>query len=353
MISYNPKKDKNIIWDDFEYAKNPTQYRKEYSKDKLDEIYGIIKIWTIRYDGISHNELAKQARLYRKNLAKYIDKLISYNLITREKGLRGKYIASIKSFDNYDGYFILQILTERFKNILFKEKTSNEYFVLNSKSNVLVFSKDGNSCNEYDFTKYKQFFEPKFTSENKLEKDIFELSNLIGAYIIYLIIYSLNHDVNAEEDKFELSKKFVEKGIISILGHLIKFPIFENIKNNPQKILSAFTMLYPLLSYKFERVLTNKNQFADILEDWPTPLRAYKEFHKQITNQRKKEQNCKHNYSLFMQHVDGTLDKVIHDDEIDNYTDIKKWKKEADSYVKICSICNHKKKIRLKRDSKI
>ena len=133
----------------------------------------------------------------------------------------------------------------------------------------------------------------------------------------------MNHDVNAEEDKLELAKKFVEKGIISILWYLIKFTIFENIKNDPQKILSAFTMLYPLLSYNFERVLTNKNQFVDILEDWPTPLRAYKEFHKQMTNQRKKEQNCKHNYSLFMQHVDGTLDKVIHDDEICNYTDIK------------------------------
>lgn len=366
----------NIEWDEFEYRKNPKIYHNSYSKSRLEQIYNIIRIWTIRHGGISHGELSKQVKLYRKNLTKYLDKLLKDNLIIREKPdtKRGKYLVKDQEIiNNMDYVLISNILTDKFKDILFRALRKNDYCILNNKySNSMIFSDDAPTDNNqiyhfYDFSKYKQYFEPKFKEKTLLEKNIFEISNLIGSFIIYFIIQSRNllvdHNNNNNNkksniiiDKEEIANRFIEKGTLSILKIVRYWMQFLDAKNN-SNVLSAFSNLYPLLNYELEKILTPnfRTEFIDIMRDWSSSsrLETYKEYQKNFTDIREKQKNCKHEYILYLQSSkNGVLTKVKQDNNINDYLPTKKDKNESDTYVKICSICNHKKIPRLKRESK-
>ena len=71
------------------------------------------------------------------------------------------------------------------------------------------------TCMTSDFTLYKRYYEPTFGLNDKLEKNIFEFSNMIGAFVTYSIIQSINGD--NYRNKKEVSQQAL---IESILGNI-------------------------------------------------------------------------------------------------------------------------------------
>jgi hypothetical protein len=65
-----------------------------------------------------------------------------------------------------------------------------------------------------DFSTYRHYFQPNFTEYSKLEKTIFEFTNQIGAFIIYIFIQAMNND---NINKLLLLKKRSKKASKNII----------------------------------------------------------------------------------------------------------------------------------------
>jgi hypothetical protein len=82
------------------------------------------------------------------------------------------------------------------ENILTKQVP----LVLNEDENFLIFQKDKEfkKSYKYDFTTYKKYFNFNIQEDMQdniiLEKELFEFSNRIGAFVIYTLIQFMNPD---------------------------------------------------------------------------------------------------------------------------------------------------------------
>jgi hypothetical protein len=157
-----------------------------------------------------------------------------------------------------------------------------------------------------DVTSYKQFFEPKFDPENlftgntQLEKTLFEFSNLIGAFIAYVLIQAMNpgnrrlignlKDKNENTSKKLLgslesktdqhAKKWTRDAITTVIPYLLwdfRTSIHKRLGSYPKnfdekvkyfwkpdlvfdretarKAKSALARLYPFLNYELDDIL--------------------------------------------------------------------------------------------------
>jgi hypothetical protein len=86
--------------------------------------------------------------------------------------------------------------------------------------------------NELDFTKYKKYYLPQFTEESSAEKNLFEFSNRIGAFITRLLIEALNQGnyeptiTDLKEQKV-LAKEYINKAISKLIPYLV--PAFKEL----------------------------------------------------------------------------------------------------------------------------
>jgi predicted transcriptional regulator len=153
-------------------------------------------------EGIHHNRLAKIIGMDRKNLRPHITRLVSKGLIIRESGKHGKYFPATKS---HRGTIMnADILVESFKERFLQY--DEDLFVLESP----YFKRDN-----YD--------------EFELEDALFNFSNIIGGFITYILIQSMNPAnkiTDHTKDNIEknlLAESWVEDIISLIQPYLLFF----------------------------------------------------------------------------------------------------------------------------------
>jgi hypothetical protein len=166
-----------------------------------------------------------------------------------------------------------------------------------------------------DFTIYKRYFEPKFKGTDLLEKIVFEFSNRIGAYIVYVLTWAMdseNNDIHNSEHKDELVKKVVMNAVSRILPASIlqfrdsvfkgigQYPIdFEGkvqyMQKSPSNILSkevvdqvkmAILHLYPRIYYELQLMTGHL----------PGKLASKKRFEEELKTERLLQRICDHKY---------------------------------------------------------
>jgi predicted transcriptional regulator len=244
--------------------------------------------------GIGHIELAKMVGLNRKNLTPYTRRLIQKKLIRRESGKQGKYYSTEEAYK--DARLSAHVFGGNLTwNLLRKRK----YFVTNDERlEVTDNTVPGWYC--LNFTGYRHYFEPKFREEDRLEHFIFEFSNLIGAFLTFVLIQATNpknnqiisSKENVERD--ELIQDWIKSAVSSIIPDLVgefrdsiyqamgKYQLYYEktrlMKRKFKYSLSrfdsadaekAFTRVYPLLGYELKKMITDllseRESFIDTL----------------------------------------------------------------------------------------
>jgi predicted transcriptional regulator len=294
-------------WDVFEDVKekqgNRSNYLQNYLTEKENEVYGIIRIHSLKGD-ISHKELAAKVSLDRSNLRKYTNKLMEKGLIRRGKGLQGKYLPT----------------EEPYKDHLFNAFTLGHDFDFNllKKEEDLVLTDKISVAPEYrDFRGYRLYYEPKFAKTDKVERTLFEISNRIGAYITFVLLQAMNannYDNTVPSDEAdEAAEEWARTAISQILHSSLlnyfrdsiykatnRYPIgykaqSEYFEQRPRfrldrdildHVLPAFNDIYPLLGLELEEIMKTLPKALDVHKQ------NIKDSHK-ISQQQKA---CDHNW---------------------------------------------------------
>ena len=307
---------------------------KNHKKEREEAIYDIIRLYSIS-DGISHQRLADLAGLNRKSIRPYIKSLIEKNLISRNEQ-NGWYVSTESYYQ--DPVFKTEVFGDSFQYNILKK---NKFKVLNEDTGTLVFSPDQKRMFGYDFTKYKELFEPKFSENDQIEKVLFEFSNQIGSFITYLMIYCMspenhNTDLSTRNESDRITQKMFQTGMNQITPFLIlRFNDFlkntcnfYNAKNDDSrrkdihskesskyylqkdiiiKLLEAFVRIYPRLTYEFEKILDKKYSFHEALEGWPAAIEGYRKWLNSYNENLKKQETCKHEFGKPTESIYGAI----------------------------------------------
>jgi hypothetical protein len=281
-----------------------------FPEDKIRRKEGEILKLIIRNSrfGISHKDLADSIRIDRKNLGQYIKRLVSREIITRAPGKHGRYFPTVNVYES-------TVLAASLFGKVALSKLNVENCVV-PKENTSPYS---------DYFSFN-------STEDSLEKALFEFSNKIGAFITYVLIQAMNprnnHIIRSEErdlDRDALVQEWTKNAIMTIVPFLLgafKDAIFldlDSIKpsdldpkkgydvigdyflTNPFYQMKAetitelgqkFEIIYPLLKYSFD----------DIMRKLPLAIENYQmaqsvridHFHarQKVTN------NCKHEFRV-------------------------------------------------------
>lgn len=209
--------------------------------------------------GMFHNQLAEYIKVDRKTLRRYMKHLIEMHLVTREPGKHGKYYPTTQ---RHRGTSIsAEILAESFKE-RFLAPLSEKYdeeFVLDSP--------------------YFKRLIPSY-SEFELEDALFNFSNLVGGWIMYVLIQSMNPAnklTDQTEDTAEkdlIRQSWIEDAISLMQPHLLLYfqyyigpflktfykrasnDVFDdprNIDEIASELNNAFSNLYPNLNCELEK----------------------------------------------------------------------------------------------------
>lgn len=168
--------------------------------------------------------------------------------------------------------------------------------------------------------------------------------------------YNYNNNLNSlsDKDKDEIVKEVIKKGILSIIPILSrsfkdmydkrtgKYPYFKDIKTKREylmqspkflfqdkesilELLKAFTKLYQLMSFEFEKIMPEPNRylFKDVLMEEPSGIEGYKKYMKEFYESLRKQEACKHEYEKKSQTAHYQCKLCNH---------IKKSKKLKESY---------------------
>lgn len=302
---------------------------RELSEYREKEILDIINSYTIHYDGILIQTLSKLLNLHRKSITPYIKSLTSQGKIKRSEK-NGKLIATFDVFK--DPIINAEIFGYYFKTkLLNNNKSTKNTIILNPNTEYWFKNKNGEIK---FFTFSNELFEPKFSENDVLEKMLFEFSNRIGSFITYLIIYAMNQDnynnnLNSlsDKDKDEIVKEVIKKGILSIIPILSrsfkdmydkrtgKYRYFKDIETKREylmqspkylfqdkesilELLKAFTKLYQLMSFEFEKIMPEQNRylFKDVLMEEPSGIEGYKKYMNEFYESLRKQEVCEHEY---------------------------------------------------------
>jgi predicted transcriptional regulator len=312
------------------------QKRKEREVIVESNILDIINTYTIHNNGILVKEIAKKINLSTRSVTHYIQNLRNKGKIkTSEK--TGKLVSTSDVFKDpiinaelFGYFFKTRLLNKSNKNFILKGKST--YFksknVVNLNANNYEVETQALQIDSINYNKL-------FTSDNpdryRYEKLLFEYSNRIGSFITYLIMYALNPDNYNENndnnlsslsdnDKDEVAKEIINKGIISIIPSLArtfteildkttgKYPSFKDMKtkieyltHSPKLIIddkksflslvNSFTRLYPSMSYEFEKIMLEQNRylFSAYLIGQQSGIEAYKQYMKDFYEHLQKE----------------------------------------------------------------
>jgi hypothetical protein len=314
------------------YLQNRIKGRENWLKKNHQEIENkileIVRLYSLR-DGISHQDLAGLVPIHRTNLKHYTDQLMKENKIFR-KNKKGKYFAIDHDIIK-DPILNCSIFSDAVRfNLLQK---TDKFLILNDDISQ-IFSNYQSKAHIHNFSSYKELYQPKFKKNENLEKMLFEFSNRIGSFITYLIIYSINfiseylESTNlTNKEKDAIIKRMVEEGITKLIPYLPYFlidtvnkalgnyPRFnfelskEYLKKNPKlvldnpkdinyKLTNAFTKLYPLMSYEFERMLPQQFRliYGETLKGRPSAIEKQKEYLNEYYESLRKQKSFKQEY---------------------------------------------------------
>jgi len=162
--------------------------------------------------GISHLVLAKNVGIDRKNLGKYITRLVKRKLIRKGAGKQGKYFFTSEIFDDVD-------TNAKFFGRLFAERCLPKKYHL-----VKTRIKRKNRLVDFSFV-------PHLKAENKetfgLLQTMFELSSSIGAYVLYVLIQAMSSKNRAIRSKGKIDDNFtriwMREAITSVIDYLLPF----------------------------------------------------------------------------------------------------------------------------------
>jgi hypothetical protein len=159
-------------------------------------------------------------------------------------------------------------------------------------------------------------YKPMFTTEDEIERALFEFSNRVGAFITYALIQAMNPENNkmslSTRGQDEIVKKWAQNSISRILPFLVKnfndfvyraigqythgydeqvrfmdkSPRFVLDESTISRLLTASGRLYPRLGYEFDKMIMNL----------PEALENYKRFIEDMREKRKQQQSCEHVY---------------------------------------------------------
>lgn len=279
-------------------------YLKEHTRDTEGRILElVVQSGSI---GISKIKLAGDVPLDRKNLTKYLDRLMQLKLIRKGHGKQGKFYPSYEILDNVlvNGKFLSNLFTQR----------------LLLKRHHLVGSDTRRTNSLIDFTQV-----PHFRPENResfgLVQGLFEFSNTLGAYILYILIQAINpknpivklggktEDLVIESWMTEAIngiiqmllpafKKIIEPHILEFLidskksediyGALIKYnwvePFFQVTPTVIDRLILGYRMLYPRLYV----------ELSNIFESLPKEIESERLLKEYITISGEKQSACTH-----------------------------------------------------------
>jgi hypothetical protein len=262
------------------YEEEPNFRRQNTTRITEDKIMEVIT--ANRKNGIAHQKLARIIGINRKNLGKYISRLIARGLALRGPGLRGKYYPATK--EHRETSISAEILGE----------------VLAS---TILYDSD---------LKIKSPFFRR--SEQEIGNALFVFSNKVGAIITYLLIQSMNplnkisgntknpveRDLNVEtwvddvittlrpallqsiKEHVGLYLETLSQGVVNSdgsinykkdLGAFAKYlygrPRYELSGAVISELMTTFSTLYPSLSKRFERIRSVLPQLvAEEVEHW-------------------------------------------------------------------------------------
>jgi predicted transcriptional regulator len=269
-------------WDQMESRKD-TSYIDEYRDVKEYEILKQILLNAI-HNGISHKQLAKAVNLNEKTLRKYIKKLKKTGLIKKGNKLQDKYLPTKESY---------------------KDPLSKSYLLGDAFRRKVLFS------NKFLVTYGDK---SRFREKNLLEHMLLEFSNMVGAYITYALMWSMDPDNNMPnpEQTDELVEKLATNSISRVLPFLVwqfRDSVYRGInlypsgyeagvkymKKNPSLLLSkdiieqlkkSFLRLYPRIYFELQSIANNLSK----------ELGSEKRFVKDIEEGLKAQNHCIHEY---------------------------------------------------------
>jgi hypothetical protein len=326
------------------------KHNSEIVNQRKNEILQIIITYFISQKGINQQKLLRLVTINdRKYLAKLLRELVSEGIIKKVGGKRGLYIPKddfyvdpLLDAELFGEDFISKILEPGKYKVLNEDKKSG---LLDTKISYDEYGQEFKNLYDVDFTLYKRYYEPTFGSNDELEKNIFEFSNMIGAFVTYSIIQSINGD-NYRNKKEVLQQALIEsirqymiKSVGNIVPYLVpkflgyiqnSFPDLQKNKNNSlllnedkvRAILNSFCWLYPLLSYNFEKSRGQPYVFNKVIFDTnESSIEYYKQKKSILYKELKAQEVCRHKFGYA------------------KYSELTK------SYTKKCSKCGQVKRV--------
>jgi len=197
---------------EWNYTRNQ-EYQSQYKNEVKEGIFYLIRIWGIR-GGISRQRLAEIVGLNEKNLLKYLKELTSEGKIKKANKL-AHYFPTDEFYKDplLNAYIFGENISRRF----LRRPVSN--FILNNKSRT--------------------------EKSVELEKLLSGISNIIGAFIVRLLIEAINEENYSEtmeildrKDHHVLIQKYVEKGMSPVIPRLV--PAFHNLIINIPEFINKF-----------------------------------------------------------------------------------------------------------------
>ncbi len=197
--------------------------------------------------GISLAHLVLKLKIDRKIISRYLKKLVQEKLVKRGKGGHGKFFPTRQGLEDPSSSATLL-------GLLFARGPLQDRTIL-LQSDVLKKS----GC--IDFTAV-----PQFTTGNKdsygLVRSLFEFSSTIGAFIIFVLIQSINarsiRKYRSRMTQSEVSQIWIKNAISQVIPYL--FPVF-------------IKYVEPALSNHFG--LQSEQEMSDFLVEWHLPSSGY------------------------------------------------------------------------------
>lgn len=252
--------------------------------------------------GISHQNLADKLKIDRDSLRRYMPDLLKTGVVRRH-GKKGNYFISkvITSNDFLRGVilhknFITQILGKD-DIILFQmfmayypyPKKRGKKLRGDEKSEDEQENEYGNFFDAKDF--YLKYFTPLFDKNSELEKKLFEFINQIGAYIVYILILTINrkkeiNSLNKNDidwldgalNRFssQIYRNFVnkfinippnEEQIKNIDKHIIENNLQKDDLSEKKIMLDiGFNNIYPYLSSKLNKLIEDSQEEVKVYD---------------------------------------------------------------------------------------
>jgi hypothetical protein len=190
------------------------------------------------------------------------------------------------------------------------------------KNGIILSNSKHDYPEEINFTTYKQYFQTNFSRDTRLEEAIFEFSNQLGGYIIYMFIKAMDSDfinktleIISENDKKKAKgdRIITEEWLEKVIGfHLIpmlwnfrrclrafiyipepeeeseKVAYYTLDKQNIEQISKAFANLYPSLYYNLEN---------SVMKGLTAERKGYEQQEHDLVEREAVQKKCKHDFS--------------------------------------------------------